>query len=137
LRPRLPRRGGGPGELAGRTGGARPARHPGRRCRRPGAAAHRPDPGRPRAGRRRLPRQRPLRPRPRPPLPGRVVVIFRGLMIGAPRSGGGKTTVALALLAALRRRGVQVRAAKSGPDYIDPAFHAAATGTKGVNLDTW
>ena len=35
------------------------------------------------------------------------------------------------------RKGVAVRAAKSGPDYIDPAFHAAATGAKGVNLDTW
>ncbi len=61
----------------------------------------------------------------------------RGLMIAAPRSGSGKTTVTLALAAALRRRGVRVRAAKSGPDYIDPAFLAAATGTACVNLDTW
>jgi len=61
----------------------------------------------------------------------------RGLIIAAPRSGAGKTTVALGLLAALRRRGVNVHAAKSGPDYIDAAFHAVASGAVGVNLDTW
>jgi cobyrinic acid a,c-diamide synthase len=53
------------------------------------------------------------------------------------RSGAGKTTVTLGLLAALKRRGIAVRAAKAGPDYIDPAFHAAATGARGFNLDTW
>ncbi len=60
-----------------------------------------------------------------------------GWLIAAPRSGGGKTTVTLGLVAALRRRGVTIRTAKSGPDYIDPAFHAAASGHPGTNLDTW
>jgi cobyrinic acid a,c-diamide synthase len=64
-------------------------------------------------------------------------VTARGLIIAATHSGCGKTTVTLALLAALKRRGIEVRAAKCGPDYIDPAFHAAATSAPGVNLDSW
>jgi cobyrinic acid a,c-diamide synthase len=61
----------------------------------------------------------------------------RGLIVAAPRSGSGKTLVTLGALAALVRRGIGVRAAKSGPDYIDPAFHAAAVQADCINLDSW
>lgn len=61
----------------------------------------------------------------------------RGLVIASPHSGSGKTTLTLALLRALKRRGQRVASAKSGPDYIDPAFHAAASGAPCLNLDTW
>jgi cobyrinic acid a,c-diamide synthase len=58
-------------------------------------------------------------------------------IIAAPASGSGKTTLTLGLLRALARRGVNVRGAKSGPDYIDPQFHAAACGKPCYNLDAW
>ena len=61
----------------------------------------------------------------------------RGLLIAAPRSGSGKTLVTLAILSALSRRGMLLRAAKSGPDYIDPGFHAACLGMPCLNLDSW
>lgn len=60
-----------------------------------------------------------------------------GLIIAAPASGCGKTTVTLALIRRLRDSGVAVSSCKVGPDYIDPAFHAAASGRACLNLDPW
>lgn len=59
------------------------------------------------------------------------------LLIGAPRSGAGKTTLSIGIIAALSRRGRRVRALKCGPDYIDSAFHAAASGADCANIDSW
>ena len=61
----------------------------------------------------------------------------QGLLIAAPASGSGKTVLTLALLRALKDRGVDIASAKAGPDYIDPAFHAIASGYASVNLDPW
>lgn len=60
-----------------------------------------------------------------------------GLIISAPGSGTGKTTVMLGLLRCLAQDGVAVQPYKCGPDYIDPAFHRAACGRDSFNLDTW
>lgn len=61
----------------------------------------------------------------------------RGVIIAAPSSGSGKTTVTLGLIRALKNKGISIRGAKSGPDYIDPRFLEAASGKPAMNLDAW
>ena len=60
-----------------------------------------------------------------------------GFLIASPMSGSGKTTFTLGLLRAMTRRGMKVAPGKACPDYIDPAFHAAASGQVCLNFDPW
>ena len=64
-------------------------------------------------------------------------MLHSGMVLAAPQSGSGKTTITCALLAAMKNRQLAVRAFKSGPDYIDPMFHRQVIGIPSRNLDTF
>ena len=62
---------------------------------------------------------------------------MRGILIAGTNSGCGKTTVTIGLMSLLAERGYKIAPFKTGPDFIDPAFHRKVTGTPSYNLDTF